>query len=137
MRYLTYEELIRFPTFEERFKYLQLNGKCSEETFGGHRMLNQMLYRSPQWEEIRRRVIIRDQGCDLAMIDRPIGRYLMIHHLNPLTIDQVTNFEPCVFDLNNLVCCSRETHNAIHYGEMDILTPSKPIERRPGDTRLW
>jgi len=137
MSYLTYDELIKLPTFEERFKYLQLKGQCSIETFGGHRLLNQMLYRSPQWEEVRRKVIIRDNGCDLGIEDRPIHTKILIHHINPITIDQVTHFDPCVFDMNNLICCTHRTHNAIHYGDVEGLTPTEPIERKPGDTRLW
>ena len=137
MSYRTYDELITFPTFEERFKYLQLNGQCSVETFGGHRILNQMLYRSPQWKEIRQRVIIRDNGCDLGIPDRPINDKILIHHLNPITIEQVTNFDPAIFDLNNLICVSKNTHNAIHYSDGSTLVPSTITERTPGDTRLW
>lgn len=137
MSYRTYDELVKLPTFEERFKYLQINGQCSVETFGGHRLLNQMLYRSPQWEEVRRRVIIRDMGCDLGIDDRPIHEKILIHHINPITIEQVTNFDPAVFDMNNLICCTHKTHNAIHYGDVEGLTPTEPIERKPGDTRLW
>lgn len=137
MKYLTYDELILLPTFEARFKYLQLNGHCSVETFGGHRLLNQMLYKSPQWYDIRRKVIIRDNGCDLGIPDRPINTKILIHHVNPITIEQVINFDPAVFDLNNLICCSHATHNAIHYSDMEKLTPTKPTERKPGDTRLW
>jgi len=137
MRFLTYNELITFPTFEQRFKYLQINGRCSAETFGGHRLLNQMLYKSPQWFDVRKRVILRDNGCDLGIEDRPINTKVIIHHLNPITIDQVTNFDPCIFDMNNLICCTHATHNAIHYGELDSLAPSAITERKPGDTRLW
>ena len=137
MAYRTYEEMILLPTFEERFKYLQLNGQCSEVTFGGHRTLNQMLYRSPQWKEIRQRVIIRDNGCDLGIPNRPINDKILIHHLNPITIEQVINYDPAVFDLNNLICASDNTHHAIHYSDGSILTPTNPIERKPGDTRLW
>ncbi len=137
MSFLTYQELILLPTFEERFKYLQLNGRCSAETFGGHRLLNQMLYRSTQWLQTRQRVIIRDNGCDLGIPDRPISENILIHHLNPITIEQVTHFDPAIFDLNNLICTSKKTHNAIHYGDGTILTPSKIVERKPGDTRLW
>ncbi len=137
MKYLTYDELIKLPTFEERFKYLQINGRCSEETFGGHRVLNQILYKSPQWNDIRRRVIIRDAGCDLGVADRPIQTKILIHHINPITIEQVTNFDPAIFDMNNLICCSHATHNAIHYGDLNTVTPTNPIERKPGDTRLW
>ena len=135
--YRTYNELILLQTFEERFDYLRLNGQCSEITFGGHRLLNQMLYRSPQWQEVRRRVIIRDNGCDLAIEDRPINDQILIHHINPITIEQVTNFDPCIFDLNNLISVSKKTHNAIHYGDGTNLTPTNIIERKPGDTRLW
>lgn len=135
--YRTYDELIKIPSFEERFKYLQLNGQCSVETFGGHRLLNQMLYKSPQWRSIRQRVIIRDMGSDLAIEDRPINDLILIHHINPITIEQVTNFEPEVFDLNNLICVSKATHNAIHYGDGSKLTPSECVERKPGDTKLW
>ena len=137
MTYLTYDELILLPTFEERFDYLQLNGHASEETFGGHRLLNQMLYRSPQWKETRGRVIIRDMGCDLGCEDRPINSKILIHHLNPITIEQVTNFDPVIFDMNNLICCTHATHNAIHYGTIATVAPTNPIERKPGDTRLW
>ena len=137
MSYRTYDELIKLPTFEERVRYLQLNGQCSVETFGGHRLLNQMLYKSPQWGEVRRRVIIRDMGCDLGIDDRPIHEKILIHHINPITIEQVTNCDPAVFDMNNLICCTHKTHNAIHYGNVEGLTPTNPIERKPGDTRLW
>ena len=135
--YRTYNELILLQTFEERFDYLRLNGQCSEVTFGGHRLLNQMLYRSPQWQEVRRRVIIRDSGCDLGIGDRPINDQILIHHINPITIEQVTNFDPCIFDLNNLISVSKKTHNAIHYGDGTNLAPSTITERKPGDTRLW
>jgi hypothetical protein len=137
MSLLTYTELIKLPTYEERFKYLQLNGRCYDQTFGEHRLLNQMLYKSPKWKDIRRRVIIRDNGCDLGIEDRPINTKILIHHLNPLTIEQVTNFDPCVFDMNNLICCTHTTHNAIHFSDGHNLIPSTPLERKPGDTRLW
>ena len=135
--YRTYNELILLQTFEERFDYLRLSGQCSEITFGGHRLLNQMLYRSPQWKEVRRRVIIRDNGCDLGIGDRPINDQILIHHINPITIEQVTNFDHCIFDLNNLISVSKKTHNAIHYGDGTNLAPSTITERKPGDTRLW
>ena len=135
--YRTYNELILLQTFEERFDYLRLNGQCSEITFGGHRLLNQMLYRSPQWKEGRRRVIIRANGWDLGIEDRPINDQILIHHINPITIEQVTNFDPCIFDLNNLISVSKKTHNAIHYGDGTNLAPTNIIERKPGDTRLW
>ena len=138
-KFRTYQELIQLETFEERFEYLRLAGTPGYITFGSHRLLNQMLYKSPIWASVRQRVILRDDGCDLAISERPIGKkdILIIHHLNPITIEQVTNNDPAVYDLNNLVCVSHRTHNAIHYGDGSNLMPSKPIERRPGDTKLW
>lgn len=134
----TYLEMIQLPTFEDRFRYLKLNGKPSELTFGGHRLLNQYLYqKNKQWKDIRRKVIIRDNGCDLGCEDRPLNTYIIIHHINPITIEQVLNDDPMIFSMNNLVCCSLSTHNAIHYGSIEKLTPSFPTERRPGDTKLW
>ena len=137
MSYRTYDELIKLQTFEERFEYLRLNGQCSETTFGGHRLLNQMLYKSPQWQEVRRRCIIRDDGCDLGIKGRPISGKIIIHHINPITIEQVQNFDPAVFDLNNLVCTAEGTHRQIHYGDGSSLIPSELVERKPGDTKLW
>lgn len=137
MKYRTYLELIELPTFEERFEYCKCKANPSEVTFGGHRLLNQMLYQSPQWKSVRRKVIIRDSGCDLGIEDRPINSKILIHHLNPITIEQVMNHDPCVFDMNNLICVSHDTHNAIHYGDKDRLIPSIPIERTKGDTKLW
>ena len=137
MIYRTYEELITLPTFEERFNYLKLNGQCSEIIFGGHRLLNQMLYKSPQWRDTRQRVIIRDNGCDLGIEDRPISDLIIIHHINPLTIEQVVNFDPAIFDMNNLICSAKTTHNQIHYGDGSSLAPSVMTERKPGDTKLW
>ena len=149
----SYLEMIQLPTFEDRFEYLKLNGKPSELTFGGHRLLNQYLYqKNQQWKDIRRKVIIRDNGCDLACEDRPLNLYnkdlhkkkdkianthIIIHHINPITVEQMLNNDPMIFSMNNLVCCSLSTHNAIHYGSIERLTPSTPIERRPGDTKLW
>ena len=143
----TYLELIKLPTFEERFEYLRCYGSPSKVTFGEYRLLNQMLYRSPVWKRIRQQVILRDDGCDLAMPDRPIGadtdpshrKYerINIHHINPITIEQVSNNDPVVYDLNNLICVSHNTHEAIHYSDTSILIPSKPTERFKGDTKLW
>lgn len=135
----TYQELILLPTFEERFEYLRLNGVPTETTFGGHRLINQILYTSPQWKDVRRRVIIRDNGCDLGLTDRPITKpnRILIHHINPLTLEQISNLDQAVFDLNNLICVSHDTHNAIHYGDESLLVPSGPTVRTPGDTKLW
>ena len=137
MIHRSYSELILLPTFEERFQYLKLNGQCSVETFGGHRALNQILYKSPEWQQTRQRVIIRDKGCDLGIEDRPINTRIIIHHINPITIEQVVNFDPAIFDLDNLISSEENTHKQIHYGDGSSLAPSVVIERKPGDTRLW
>ena len=143
----SYLELIKLPTFEERFEYLRCYGSPSKVTFGEYRLLNQMLYRSPVWKRIRQQVILRDDGCDLAIPDRPIGadtdpshsKYerIIIHHINPITIEQVSNNDLVVYDLNNLITVSHNTHEAIHYSDASILIPSKPTERFKGDTKLW
>ena len=133
----TYQELIMFPTFEERFKYCKLDGKPSELTFNGHRLLNQMLYRSPQWKSVRQKVILRDNGCDLEIADRPIFHNILVHHLNPITIEQITNHDPIVFDLNNLIAVSLQTHNAIHYGALEGLTPTESNKTQPNDQTPW
>lgn len=131
-----YSELIQIPTFEERFEYLKLNGIVGDFTFNGHRYLNQRLYRSNEWKPIRRRVIIRDQGCDLAQEGYEIAGQILIHHINPITIDDIVERRPCVFDLENLVCTSLNTHNAIHYSDEEIL-PKGLIIRTKNDTCLW
>ena len=135
----SYLELIQLPTFEERFEYLKCFGSPSEVTFGDKRILNQMIYKSPQWVRLRQQVIIRDQGCDLGIEDRPIQKpnKIIIHHINPLTIQQVMDHDPCIFDLNNLICVSHLTHEAIHYSDISLLIPSEPNERQKGDTKLW
>lgn len=135
----TYLELITLQTFEDRFNYLKLNGVVAETTFGGHREVNQILYRSPEWQRVRRKVIIRDNGCDLAIEDRPIIKpaRILIHHINPISLKDITDHDPKVFDLNNLITVSHETHNAIHYGDQSLLTPSTPNERKLNDTIPW
>lgn len=137
--FLTYDELSKLPTFEERYEYCKLNGVPTATTFGGHRQVNQILYSSPEWKETRKRVIVRDNGCDLGVQDRPISypNKILIHHLNPITLEQVINHDPAVFDLNNLITVSYNTHNAIHYGNEGMLIPTKPTERKEGDTMLW
>lgn len=132
----TYTELVAIPSFAERFKYLQLDGRVGEITFGGSRYLNQMLYSCPEWKHIRDRVILRDEGCDLAHPDYALHERAVIHHINPITIEDIVNRNPCVFDLDNLVCCSYRTHQAIHYGNESLL-PSELVPRRPNDTCPW
>lgn len=133
----TYSELISIPTFEERYRYLRLGGGVGRETFGADRYANQALYRSSAWKAFRDQMIIRDNGCDLAIRDREIFGYILLHHLNPITIDDVMGRSSKLFDPDNVVCVSLNTHNAIHYGDENLLTPSKPTVRRPGDTCPW
>lgn len=139
----SYKEMMKHKTFEGRFKYLKLNGRVSELTFGDNRYLNQMLYRDPEWRRLRRDIIIRDDGCDLAfpdrVIEKGIGRdsYIIVHHINPITVDDVINRSYKVFDPDNVICCTHRTHNAIHYGNEDILECTTFAERFEGDTCLW
>lgn len=131
-----YSELIRLSTFEERYKYLRLAGIVGEDTFGFDRYLNQVLYHSGQWSEVRNRVIIRDNGCDLGIPDRQIADRIIVHHMNPLSIQDVTDRNEDIFNPEFLICVSHNTHNAIHFGDENLLT-KLPIERRPNDTCLW
>lgn len=133
----SYQELILLPTFEERFEYLKQGGVVGEMTFGSHRWLNQVLYTSYEWKAFRRRVIIRDNGCDLGVEGYSIeGDRIIIHHLNPLTVRDVQNRDPKVFDMDNVICVSDRTHKAIHYGDKELL-PATPVFRQPGDTLCW
>lgn len=132
----TYSELITIPTFEERFEYLQLKGSVGKDTFGYDRYLNQILYRSPEWKRLRNQIIIRDGGCDLACEGYDIYSKVLIHHLNPITVEDVLARSRKVFDPDNLVCVSHNTHNAIHYGDVDLLVAG-PIIRTKNDTCPW
>lgn len=132
----TYSELTSFDTFLERFEYLQLRAGVGVDTFGSARYLNQMFYHDPAWRSVRDQVIVRDNGCDLGIEGRDIHSRVHIHHLNPISKDQVLSRDPVVFDLNNLVCCSEKTHRAIHYGSSDAVLKD-PTERHQGDTKLW
>lgn len=132
----TYKELIRIPTFEERFKYLQLAGRVGRKTFGHERYLNQAFYRSDEWKQIRNEVIARDEGCDLGIPGLEIYDRIYIHHMNPIVLEDFLEGTSSVLDLNNLISCTYNTHLAIHYGDERMLT-SKPIERRKYDTCPW
>lgn len=132
----TYSELCSFNTFEERFRYLILNGSVGAETFGGDRYLNQSFYNSRPWRLFRRDIIIRDQGCDLAFPNREIFGKIIVHHLNPLTIEDIEFGRFCLFDPENVACVSHNTSNAIHYGNEDYLFKI-PAKRIRGDTTLW
>ena len=132
----TYSELIALQTYEERFDYLQLNGVVGKETFGYDRYLHQILYRTAEWKRFRRDMILRDNGCDLGCEGYEIFGNILVHHINPITVEDVVNRNPCIFDPNNVICTSLNTHNAIHYGdETNLIT--EPVVRKPNDTCPW
>lgn len=132
----TYRELKRLKTFEGRFNYLKLQGMVGEATFGWDRYLNQQLYHSTEWRTLRDEIIIRDDGCDLGIPGYEIHGIVVVHHMNPLTLEDIENGSFRVFDHDQLICVSHNTHMAIHYGDSSLL-PRQLIERRPGDTTLW
>lgn len=136
MKIRTYSELIQLPTFKERFEYCECGGKTGEPTFDSERYINQKFYRSTEWRRIRRQVVIRDNGCDLGHQDHPIGGRIIIHHLNPLTMDDIYQQTPYLMNPEYLICVSHLTHNAIHFGSIDLL-PEEYKERTPGDTCPW
>lgn len=131
-----YSELITIPTFIERYRYLRLGGKVGEDTFGFDRYLNQIFYKDPEWLRTRDLVIIRDGGCDLAMPDREILSRILVHHINPITKEDIINRDPKLFDLENLISTVKNTHDAIHYGDENLLI-IEPIERSQNDTCPW
>lgn len=132
----TYQELILLPTFEQRFNYLKLNGSIGTQTFGFDRYLNQMFYRSKEWKKIRNQVIVRDEGCDLALKDNEIFGRIYIHHMNPIQVKDILDQSDYLLNLDYLVCVSMDTHNAIHYGDYSLLLRG-PVERTPNDTCPW
>lgn len=137
MIYKSYTELIKIESFEDRLKYLSIAQKVGEETFGYYRYINQRFYSSDKWKSTRREVIIRDNGCDLAHNDYIITGSIYIHHINPIDINDILEERPCIYDLNNLVCSSFKTHNAIHYNISNRILETKPIERKKYDTCPW
>lgn len=132
----TYSELITLPTFEERFRYLKLGGKVGEDTFGFDRYLNQVFYRSAKWKEIRDYVIIRDNGCDLGMEGHEIHQRILVHHMNPITKEDILRESEFLLDPEYVICTIKNTHDAIHYGDESLLITA-PIERRKNDTCPW
>lgn len=132
----TYSELILLPTFEERFKYLQLKGIVGKDTFGFDRWINQTFYTSREWRQVRDYVIIRDEGCDLGCSDRPISGKILIHHLNPISVEDIVDVSDFLLNPEYLICVCHNTHNAIHYGSEDLLVKG-PVIRRPNDTSPW
>lgn len=134
---LNYEELMKYDSFKDRYLYLKQNGKVGQETFGFERYLNQKFYRSKEWEYIRDLVIVRDGGCDLGCPDHPIKGPIYIHHMNPITSTDIVNYTEFLTNPDYLVCVSHDTHNAIHYGDEEILNKYEMIERTSGDTCPW
>lgn len=132
----TYSELITFSTFEERFRYLQLGGVVGRDTFGFDRYLNQIFYRSQKWKAIRDFVIVRDNGCDLGVEGYTIHGRVIIHHMNPITIEDIVNESEYLLEPEFLISTIHNTHNAIHYGDESLLIRA-PIERTVNDTCPW
>ena len=132
----TYSELITHSTFEDRFEYLSLKGQVGQETFGFDRYLNQKFYRSREWKQIRDLVIVRDSGCDLGILGREIRSHIIIHHMNPLMLNDITDSTEYLLDPEYLICVSHNTHQAIHYGDASLLI-ADPVVRTKNDTCPW
>lgn len=135
----SYSELIRIPTFLERFEYLKLGDKVGEETFGFDRYINQQFYKSNEWKNIRNLVIARDYGCDLGIEEHPIpkGVRVFIHHMNPISVNDIRHSSEYLLDPEYLITTIKITHDAIHYGDASLLYEEVPIERTANDTSPW
>lgn len=131
-----YSELIEIPTFEERYRYLQLNGSVGKDTFGFDRYMNQTFYQSREWKRVRDFVILRDNGCDLGVDGYTIYGKILIHHMNPITVKDIATASNFLMNPEYLICVSHTTHNAIHYGDENII-PKGPVIRTPNDTCPW
>lgn len=136
MRIRSYSDLRRLSTFEERYNYLRLNGEVGKDTFGFDRIFNQMFYRSKEWKSVRDYVIIRDNGCDLGLEGYEIHGRIIIHHINPITMNDIQDNTDFLMNPEYLITTTHSTHNAIHYGDGDLLG-KKPIERHMNDTCPW
>ena len=136
MKVRTYSELRHLETFEERYRYLRLEGHLGTTTFGFDRWINQRFYKSSEWRSARNQVIVRDNGCDLGVPGFEIHSGLIVHHMNPMALDDLEHGNDWIIDPNFLITTSLQTHNAIHYGDESQL-PRGPVVREPGDTRLW
>lgn len=132
-----YSELIKIKSYIDRYLYLKLDGAVGRETFGFERYLNQTFYKSEEWKKVRRQVIIRDNGCDMADDTHPIQNHIIIHHMNSITEKDILERNPVIFDPEYLICVSLRTHNAIHYGDENYIRNKEIIERRPNDTCPW
>jgi hypothetical protein len=131
-----YSELRRIDSFEERYEYLALRGTVGQSTFGFDRYINQQFYRSAQWRHIREYVIARDNGCDLGVPEYEIYDKIIIHHMNPMTVDEISHGDDSILEPEFLISTTHRTHNAIHYGDERLL-PRPLVERKRGDTKLW
>lgn len=136
MKIKTFKMMSRLKTFQDRYQYLKLSGIVGESTFGYDRYLNQILYHSKRWKQTRDSIIIRDDGCDLSLEDYPIYDKIIIHHMNPISVEDVELERDVVFDPEGLICTTSRTHNAIHFGDESLL-PKPLIERRKNDTIPW
>ena len=132
-----YSELCKLATFDERFDYLSLGGKVGEETFGFDRYLNQVLYRSKEWRELRNHIVVRDNGCEMGLEDFPINGRVIVHHMNPISLKDIDDRIPEIMDPEYLITVSHDLHNAIHYGNKDILKKYTFAERFENDTCPW
>lgn len=133
----TYSELMSLPTFEDRYRYLKLNGRVGEDTFGFDRYLNQQFYKTDEWRALRDEIIIRDNGCDLGVLDREIkGQKILVHHMNPITKEDILNQSEFLLNPEYLICVTKNTHDAIHYGDEGLLV-TIPKERAMNDTCPW
>jgi len=136
MRNKSYRELRRLDTFDERFEYLSLKANVGDSTFGFDRYINQQFYTSKEWRDVRQTVIARDLGCDLGVDGYEIFEKVIIHHMNPMTVDDISHSDSSILDPDNLITTTHSTHNAIHYGDKTLLRQPL-VERQVGDTRLW
>lgn len=132
----SYRNLILLPSFDDRYEYLKIQGTVGESTFGFDRYLNQRFYTSREWRQFRNKIIVRDDGCDMGLEDYPIAGRIILHHINPLTVEDFENQSDALFDPDNVICVSENTHQAIHYGDISLL-PAPPIVRAPNDTCPW
>lgn len=132
----THKELRQLSTLEERFEYLSLRGTVGASTFGFDRWVNQQFYRSKQWRDLRHHIIVRDNGCDLGVDGHDLHERIIIHHMNPMALEDITSGDDSILDPEFLISTAHRTHNAIHYGDASLL-PRQLVVRTPGDTRLW
>ena len=133
----TYSELCKLKTFEERFRYLKLNGHIGIETFGFDRYLNQVFYTSPEWRNLRNHILSRDNGGDMGLADFPINGRILVHHMNPICVEDIVERNADILNPEYLISVGHDTHNAIHYGDESLLRTKVLIERYPGDTDSW